>query len=347
MKTKAAPPEHARFGISSFTYPARNTAFLSLVGKHWIAPTRESIVLMGSGPIEPFEVLSIPYYSNARVTAFDSNPEVVEIVRKALKNRRVEVANLTQVCRSEDSENPYFQNRELMNRQLQKANLKSYRVYAGDVVQWDAFFVDKKWHKQIKIRLCDLLTNIPIEVSDASLVFEGYMLINWEKTPRLFSCSQMFLEQLFKRMRPEAWFASTTSVTHYLGEFSKPFLSQVIAAGRIPAAGVLARWAVGRDGRVTSQFGTVFKSPSIKDEHLLQVGHTLEDCSIRSLSSFNIQIHTEAMNLECLSDALSHGDILSFRQTQEGVFRVNRISWNDLTRKSAVLNTAYELEFCP
>ncbi len=146
-------------------------------------------------------------------------------------------------------------------------------------------------------------------------------------------------------MSSRAWFASATSVTHYFGEFpgSKPFLQQVLAGGLLPAAGVLMRWSVGGRGKVTSQFGSVFRRADAVEVPLLQLGRTFEDDSLRCVSAFGVRYGWETVNVESLAALLARGDVLSFRAVDGRTFKVLRVAWSELSRACVLKERAYEL----
>lgn len=335
-------PQHAIFQVSKFSYPGRNGTFLDLVGIRKQA--LERVVLLGSGPIEPFEVAALPCFKEAEITAIDSDTEVCEIVRRALKTGQLDVKNLARVCRSSDSENSYFVDHHRMWRQLCKVRQQGWYPKFDERQATPMLFINQNYSNKPKIINCDLRREIPNDVERADLIFEGFMLINWVKIEDT-SSSELFLKHLYARMSTHAWFASATSVTHYIAELprSKPFFRQVLGAGFLPGAGLLLRWSVADDGHATSQFGAVFQKGRSVDDDLFQLGVTFEEDTRESLDDFGLRYVCKTVDLGCLMEFLEKGDVLCYRSLGDGKFRVVMASWMQLTQQCRFKELPYEL----
>jgi hypothetical protein len=336
-------PQHAFFQESKFSYPGRNGTFLNLIG---LRRPLENVFLLGSGPVEPFETAALPCFKTSAITAVDSDPEVCRIVLRGIETGELDRSTLAQVCRSPDSENRYFLDDDRMHRQLQKVRAQGWHAGFNDSEDITKLYVDREDAKRrVRIILCDLQKEIPTGIGQADLIFEGFMLVNWEKKHGGSSSSELFLRRLSGSMSPHAWFASATSVTHYLGEFpgSKPFLRQVLGAGLLPAAGVLMRWSVSDRGQVTSQFGSVFCKEDRVQGPLLELGGIFEKDSLRAVSTLGVRLSREIVNVESLVALVEKGDVLSFVSLDGRAFRVLRAAWSELSRQCGVMQRAYEL----
>ncbi|OFZ79386.1 MAG: hypothetical protein A2583_02830 [Bdellovibrionales bacterium RIFOXYD1_FULL_53_11] len=305
-----------------------------------------SVALLGCGPLEPFEVLTLPSYTKHEVLALDCSSDVVSLIHEAMVTGLLSASTLGSICRSHDSGNPYFTDAHRIRSRLVEAATQGYKICLEDSANGATYRVNPN-DKRLRVRRCDLLQAIPKEVSRASLVFEGFMLINWEKTPRLFSMVPLFLERLFRVMPREAWFASATSGAHYLKDFSEPFLRQVLSAGRVPAVGVLSRWSAGQHKSITSQFSAVFQSEETVDPRLSQLGKDLTTRAMRDVTPLGVRVFHEEMSLEKLSNALEEGEVLAFTRQGENCFEVKLMSWAELSGRCEELGTTYELRVLP
>jgi len=289
-KYNSINPRHAIFEVSKFSYPGRNGLFLYLIGLQ--RQSLEKVCLLGSGPIEPFEIAALPCFKDSSITAVDRDRDVFDIVCRALDTGQLDVRHLAQVCRSSDSENRYLSDSSLMHRQLCKITHQGWHPYFDNEQNIDTLYnVNQDCASRAKMVRCALQQDLPNEIGQADLIFEGFMLINWEKTLTTTSPTQSFLKRLSDKMPARAWFASTTSVTHYLAEFpgSKPFFRQVMSARLLPTAGVLIRWSVGDDGHITSQFGSVFRKSAKMEKSLTNLGETFENETLNCITNFGVK----------------------------------------------------------
>jgi hypothetical protein len=189
-----------------------------------------------------------------------------------------------------------------------------------------------------------LKKDVPAEVLKADLIFEGFMLVNWAKHAGADALSELFLKRLAGRMSPHTWFASATSVTHYLGYAgSKPFLRQALAAGLVPAAGVMMRWSVADNQNITSQFGTVLRVSETLDPSLQKLGGVFENDTLHWISTFGVQHAFKTVDVDSLAALLEKGDVLSFRALDQRTFNVLLASWSELSRQCQFERRPYEL----
>jgi hypothetical protein len=334
---------HALFGVSKFTYLGRNGVFLYLLGL-WKSPL-ERVVLLGSGPIEPFEVSALSRFKDTIITAVDCDPEVYRIFREVQKGGKVDPKDLAQVCRSSDSENCYLLDDYRLQLQLFKVGQQGWYPRFVNESNSLVLYVNHLGLNHPTMILCDLQNEIPKDIDRADLVFEGFMLVNWAKSQSASSASELFLERLRERMSPGAWFASTTSVTHYRAEFpySRPFLKQAIGAGLLPTVGLMVRWSVSGDGHVTSQFGSVFRKMDSVEDPLLQLGAGFERYTVSGMANFDVRCRCETRDVESLAAAFEEGDVLSYRAIGERDYRVVRGSWVEICRQCATKMRPYEL----
>jgi hypothetical protein len=335
-------PHHAFFGVSKFTYLGRNGTFLDLIGLYK-NPLR-NVVLLGSGPIEPFEVSALPRFRDAIVTAIDSDPEVYQLICSAVDSGRLDMGNLAKVCRSADAENSYLQDVDRMFRQLAQVRHQGWQASWESRQSPGAILINQQLKGRLKAMLSDLQKELPREISRADLIFEGFMLVNWAKTSGADSLSEQFLRRLSENMSPNAWFASATSVTHYCGYAdSRPFLRQALTAGLLPAAGVMIRWAVDDTGRITSQFGSVFCTSKSVQQSLLNLGATFEHDTIHWISTLDLQCRSQTVDLSSLAALLEKGDVICYRAIGHQMFQVLIASWAELSRRCQFNGRPYEL----
>jgi len=335
-------PKHRFFGESRFSYFARNGTFLDLVGLHKYPLSK--VVLLGSGPIEPFEVAALPRFRDASIIAVDCDQSVNELIGTGLETGRLDVKSLARVCRSTDAENDYLSDVTRMFRQLNQVRHQGWQLSWEDPEDAGTILINQQLKGRLRTVLCDLKKEVPAQVLQADLIFEGFMLVNWAKNAGTDALSELFLKRLAGRMSPRTWFASTTSVTHYLGYAgSKPFLRQALAAGLFPATGVMMRWSVADNQNITSQFGTVLRVSETLDPSLRKLGEVFENDTLHWISTFGVQHTFKTVDVDSLATLLEKGDVLSFRALDRQTFKVLLASWSDLSRKCQFERRPYEL----
>lgn len=336
-------PNHAFFGVSRFTYPARNGTFLYLVGLHKRA--LDKVVLLGSGPIEPFEISALPPFRYAFITAIDSDPTVYELVREGVFTDQLDMNNLAKVCRSTDAANDYLADFGRISRQIEQVRHQGWRADVRAEHDTTTIIINQQLEHRLKAMLCNVQNHLPKDVAQADLIFEGFMLVNWAKDANADLLTEAFLKRLATTMSPQAWFASATSVTHYLGYAGrKPFFRQALAAGLLPAAGVMMRWAPGGNGTVTSHFGSVLCAATTIESPLFKLGEAFENDTLHWISTFGIRPQLVFVDLIGLAKLLEKGDVLSFRAISQREFRVVCASWSKLSRQCQLRGRAYELD---
>lgn len=309
---------HAEFGLSKFTYLGRNKAFLELLGSSLSRPVRVA-ALLGSGPVEPFEVATLRPFERARIYAFDNEPVICQAVEEAKQRGDLNLKLLAGVCRAEDEPNELLADRARIRARLAEGSCNGIGL-SRETSESSALLRigDLRIRERIVSECVDLRETLPRILEEADVVFEGCMLVNWLKTQRDAPFVRVVLWRIASVLQPNALFGSTASYGQFKGSSGNDVLSDGIEAGLHPVGGILTRWSVQPFGEVTSQFGLVFcKSPKPTS-----MTATWIDLAIKSCSKTGIQYSVVEGDLGRMWELIREKVVISFGCLDPHVYRI-------------------------
>ncbi|NCO96732.1 MAG: hypothetical protein COY38_04425 [Candidatus Aenigmarchaeota archaeon CG_4_10_14_0_8_um_filter_37_24] len=166
---------HTLDSPSTFTYPGRND--ISILVALALVPDAKSILLLGSGPIEPFVLAMNPEIRkrDIKIVAVDKNKEGWEIIHKLQKGEKIPWSQISSICKDPDEPN-----RDMSTDRL-SGHLNKLARY-GICLDENGFSVTSDARKRVAF-ICQDAVQYLMETQDTfPLIIANFLLSNMRRT---------------------------------------------------------------------------------------------------------------------------------------------------------------------
>lgn len=173
MKSMIQP--HILDSPSTFSYPGRNDT--SILVALALVPDAKSMLIVGSGPIEPFILAMNPEIRrrDIKIVAVDKNHDVWNIVQRLQKGEKVPWSQISGVCKDPDEPNRDM-NEGRLSGHLNK--LAGYGIYLDE----SGFNVAPDARKRVTFICQDAVQYLTESQDEFSLIVANFLLSNMRRT---------------------------------------------------------------------------------------------------------------------------------------------------------------------
>ena len=230
----------AHFPVSRFTSMGRNDHFIRFLFQGVVPDTRQTVYLLGSGPIEPFSVALIREACDSKIIAIDADGTIINILQHALRTSCLSFSKVRLAC-----------------------GIREDVVFEGPAAQVDEPLPhDQPWpssliaatSERITVYQLDLTRQNPMYVEGPKIIFSGFLLVNIAKTRNGKKRCRKIITDIYEGLSEYGIFATCTSYG-FLRDgagYSSNLIDLLTGCRLSMVSGVLNRIALASEGLTTS-----------------------------------------------------------------------------------------------